>query len=91
MFSSAGNRITFQDQFKPGGDPTTRALYQRHARGNSLFRNLGSGRFEDVSISSGTTMGRWAWSSLFVDLDNNGWEDLLVANGFITQEDPGDL
>lgn len=91
MFSSAGNRIAFQDRFKAGRDAATRALYQRHARGNSLFRNLGDGEFEDVSIASGTTMGRWAWSSLFADLDNDGWEDLLVANGFITQADPGDL
>jgi len=91
MFSSAGNRIAFQDQFKPGGNLETRALYQRHARGNSLFKNNGQGSFSDVSVSSGTTMGRWAWSSLFVDLDNNGWEDVLVANGFITQEDTGDL
>tara|TARA_B100001093_G_scaffold154469_2_gene147145 strand:+ start:4463 stop:6214 length:1752 start_codon:yes stop_codon:yes gene_type:complete len=91
MFSSAGNRIAFQDKFKSEGKAETRALYQRHARGNSLFQNLGQGRFRDVSVSSGTTMGRWAWSSLFADLDNNGWEDLLVTNGFITQRDPDDL
>ena len=91
MFSSAGNRIAFQEKFKSGGKAETRALYQRHARGNSLFQNLGKGRFKDVSVSSGTTMGRWAWSSLFADLDNNGWEDLLVTNGFITQRDPDDL
>lgn len=91
MFSSAGNRIAFQDQFMAGQDAETRALYQRHARGNSLFRNLGGGAFEDVSLASGTTMGRWAWSSLFADIDNDGWEDILVSNGFITQADPGDL
>ena len=91
MFSSAGNRIAFQDKFKSEGRAETRALYQRHARGNSLFQNLGQGRFKDVSVSSRTTMGRWAWSSLFADLDNNGWEDLLVSNGFITQKDPDDL
>jgi hypothetical protein len=91
MFSSAGNRIAFQDRFKAGRDAETWALYQRHTRGNSLFRNAGNGTFEDVSIPSGTTMGRWAWSSLFADINNDGWEDLLVTNGFITQEDPGDL
>tara|TARA_B100000927_G_scaffold174382_1_gene140530 strand:- start:6875 stop:8626 length:1752 start_codon:yes stop_codon:yes gene_type:complete len=91
MFSSAGNRIAFQAKFKSEGKAETRALYQRHARGNSLFQNLGQGRFKDVSVSSKTTMGRWAWSSLFADLDNDGWEDLLVSNGFITQKDPDDL
>lgn len=91
MFSSAGNRIAFQDRFREGRAEATRALYRRHARGNSLFRNRGDGRFEDVSVSSGTTMGRWAWSSLFADINNDGWEDLLVSNGFITQEDTDDL
>jgi len=37
-------------------------------------------------------MGRWAWGSLFADLNNDGRNDLLVANGFITQpDDTGDL
>ena len=39
----------------------------------------------------GVTLGRWAWGSNFVDLNNDGWEDILVTNGFITQEDTGDL
>jgi hypothetical protein len=36
-------------------------------------------------------MGRWAWSSRFVDINNDSWEDLIVANGYITQENPDDL
>ena len=67
------------------------AAIQRYARGNSLFRNTGDGKFQDVSLSSGVTMGRWAWGSRFVDLNNDGWEDIVVTNGMITQEDPGDL
>lgn len=91
MFSSAGNRITFQEQFKPGTASTVRDDYRRMARGNTLFQADGKGGFEDVSESAAVTMGRWAWGSQFVDLNNDGWEDLLVANGFITTEDSGDL
>ena len=91
MFSTAGNRITFQDQFKPGISIADRASIQRHARGNTLFVNNGNGTFSDVSVESGTTMGRWAWSSLFVDLNNNGWEDIVVANGYLTAPDTNDL
>jgi hypothetical protein len=36
-------------------------------------------------------MGRWAWSSLLVDVNNDGWEDVLVANGYITGDDTDDL
>ena len=36
----------------PDAPPEVRALYRRHARGNSLFRNLGDGRFEDVTLEA---------------------------------------
>ena len=36
-------------------------------------------------------LGRWAWGSRFADVNNDGWEDLIFANGFITQADTGDL
>ncbi len=91
MFSSAGNRIAFQNQFKPDADDDTLRQLQRHARGNSLFRNVGNGRFEDVSVEAGVTMGRWAWGSVFTDLNNDGWDDIYVTNGFYTSEDSGDL
>ena len=91
MFSSAGNRIAYQRRFHSGASEATRSEFQRHARGNSLFQNVGDGTFRDVSTSAGVTMGRWAWGSGFVDINNDGLEDLIVANGFVTQEDPGDL
>ncbi len=92
MFSSAGNRISYQRQFQETADATTRGDYQRFARGNSLFRNAGDGTFRDVTLESHTTMGRWAWGSNFLDLNNDGWEDLVVANGMVTHEgDTGDL
>ncbi len=91
MFSSAGSRITTQHQFKQAESDQTRTLMQRHARGNSLFENQGDGTFRDVSVDAAVTMGRWAWGSLFTDINNDGWEDLYVANGFFTTPDPGDL
>ena len=91
MFSSAGGRIAFQRQFQSSSDEEVRALLQRHARGNTLYENLGDGTFKDVSEAAGVTMGRWAWASHFVDLNNDSWEDLVVTNGFYTAEDSGDL
>ena len=38
-------------------------------------------------MDTGVVMGRWAWGSRFVDINNDGWEDLVVTNGFITQAD----
>ncbi len=92
MFSSAGNRIAYQRQFKRDATSTTRDDYRRFARGNTLFENTGQGTFRDVTVPMGVTMGRWAWSSNFVDINNDGWEDLVVTNGMLTREDDnGDL
>ena len=92
MFSAAGNRITFQRQFKPGAPQEMLAQYQRPARGTTLFQADKEGRgVRAISVEQGVTMGRWAWGSRFVDLNNDGWEDLVVANGFISTEDTGDL
>ncbi|MEJ6581542.1 MAG: VCBS repeat-containing protein [Akkermansiaceae bacterium] len=84
MFSSAGNRITRQKQFQPGMTAGDLDGFKRHARGNSLYLNQGDGTFKDVAKESGTMIGRWAWGSLFVDLNNDGWRDLYVTNGFVT-------
>jgi hypothetical protein len=90
MFSAAGNRITFQEQFKTDATAEVKSRLQRFARGNTLLKNTG-GTFTDTSEIAGVTMGRWAWGSNFFDINNDGWEDLVVANGFITTDDTSDL
>lgn len=91
MFSSAGSRITRDAKFLPGATAEDLAGFQRHARGNSLFQNLGGGRFADQSLPLGVNMGRWAWGSLFTDLNNDGWQDLYITNGFVTADENNDL
>jgi tetratricopeptide (TPR) repeat protein len=90
MWTSAGIRVSEQDIFQKGASPEVRALYRRHAMGNSLYHNRGNGSFEDVGLRSGTSMGRWAWSSDSWDFDHDGFADLYIANGMIsgtTRED----
>ena len=91
MFSSAGQRIAYQRRFKTGVGTPTLASFQRHARGNSLFLNRASQGFEDVTTASATWMGRWAWGAQFIDINNDGWEDIFVPNGFMTNERTVDL
>ncbi len=91
MWSSAGRRIMYQAQFRGHEDANTLALYRRFAKGNSLFRARGDGTFEEVSSAAAVELGRWAWSSNFADINNDGWEDIYVTNGYITSEDTGDL
>jgi hypothetical protein len=48
---------------------------------NTLFHNLGNGRFEDVSKSSGIekTTGHYCFSVTTLDYDDDGWPDIYVA------------
>jgi tetratricopeptide (TPR) repeat protein len=85
MWTAAGLRVTALPEFMPQAPPEIRALYQRHARGNSLFHNRGDGTFDDVTPKAGAEFGRWAWSSDALDFDNDGFEDLLVVNGMFTR------
>jgi hypothetical protein len=91
MFSSAGRRVTTQDPFTSSASDPLVAGLRRMARGNTLFAGDGQGAFDDVSEETRTYPGRWAWSSGFVDINNDGWEDLAVANGYLTGRKPDDL
>jgi tetratricopeptide (TPR) repeat protein len=84
MWSSAGMRVSEQKSFHEKDPETIRALYRQHARGNSLYRNLGNGKFQNVSHEAGVDVGRWAWSSDAWDFDHDGYPDLYIANGYIS-------
>ena len=91
MWTAAGLRVSQQDNFQKGSSKRVRELYRKHAMGNSLFQNSGDGRFADASARSGTTMGRWAWSSDTCDFNHDGFLDLYIANGMISGETRRDL
>ena len=60
--------------------------------GNMLWHNNGidaRGRltFTDVSRETGTYSTLWGWAAKFADFDNDGWEDLVAANGMHTAGD----
>jgi len=50
--------------------------------GDHLFRNNGDGTFADVSLRAGVSdpKGYYGFASVFVDVDDDGWLDLAVAN-----------
>ena len=89
MYSNAGSRVTSQPDFPMAQDDSLLAVYRRFAKGNTLLSQAKPNHF--LEQEGMATMGRWAWSSVFADLDNDGWQDLFVANGYITATEPEDL
>jgi len=62
---------------KPLGAIDDRPAVQR----NSLFLNRGDGTYAEIASAAGVDASDWSWSSLFLDVDLDGYEDLLVGTG----------
>jgi len=54
----------------------------------SLYRNNGDGSFTDATFAAG--LGLYTkylgWGTMFFDFDNDGWADLILANGHVYPE-----
>jgi hypothetical protein len=53
---------------------------------NPLYRNDGDANFTDVSYQLGIaepTIPFLGWGTAFFDYDNDGWKDIIVANGHV--------
>jgi hypothetical protein len=51
-----------------------------------LFKNLGGGRFEEVSAQVGMASRRWALAAVAADLRDTGFPDLFIANDYGVSE-----
>jgi enediyne biosynthesis protein E4 len=54
----------------------------------TLYRNNRDGTFSDVTsaVGLGKNSQFLGWGTLFVDIDNDGWPDLFMANGHVYPE-----
>jgi enediyne biosynthesis protein E4 len=62
----------------------------QHVRNMLQLNNGEDVPFSEIGFMSGVYQTDWSWSPLFVDVDNDGYRDLLVTNGFprdITDKD----
>lgn len=62
------------ERFRIDGQPQ----YNR----NSLYMNRGDGTYAETSHYSGVAASGWSWAAQFIDVDLDGFEDLIVTTGF---------
>ncbi len=73
-------QIQLSDQKRiplPAGVIDNRPQYSR----NTLFWNRGEGTYAEIAQLSGVEASEWSWSPVFLDVDLDGFEDLLITTG----------
>jgi len=66
-------------------------LTQPQLRRNTLFLNRGDGTYAEIANQGGVAASEWSWSGIFLDVDLDGWEDILISNGFPHDLDDADV
>ncbi|MGI8602049.1 MAG: FG-GAP-like repeat-containing protein [Verrucomicrobiales bacterium] len=64
-------------------DPAGRFERRHQIMRNTLLRNRGDGTFAEIADYAGLRAAEWAWQPIFLDVDLDGWEDVLISAGHI--------
>lgn len=59
--------------------PTVATANDSNAARSALYRNLGGGRFEDVTDKAGMAYRGWGMGVCTADVNGDGWEDVYVT------------
>jgi enediyne biosynthesis protein E4 len=81
MSREHSERMKFLSMLSEQSVPAGMASFRPQYEYNTLFLNRGDTTFAEIAQLSGLEAAEWAWSCAFLDVDLDGWEDLLVANG----------
>lgn len=58
---------------------------------NMLFHNRGDGTFEEIAAFAGVSASDWSWQPVFLDVDLDGYEDIIIPTGFAFDANDLDL
>jgi hypothetical protein len=62
---------------QPVGDPD----FPPEVARNTLFLNRGDGTYAEIAQLAGVEATEWSWGAVFLDVDLDGYEDLLIPTG----------
>jgi hypothetical protein len=65
----------------PIAEPLESIEYRPQIIQNTLLHNRGDGTYEEIANYAGVAASDWTWQPLFLDIDLDGFPDLLVAAG----------
>jgi enediyne biosynthesis protein E4 len=80
---NARQKLLFAPENYDVFEHNVRIGFQHQYMRNMLHLNNGDGSFSEIGQLAGVSNTDWSWSSLFVDLDNDGWKDMVVTNGYL--------
>lgn len=72
-------RNILRAELAPVDDIAGRPQYPR----NTLLWNRGDGTYAEIAQFAGLEASEWSWNPILLDVDLDGYEDLLVPNGFV--------
>lgn len=59
-------------------------------QGNRLLVNNGENIFSDQAATEGLVLNAWTWAAIWIDTENDGWEDLYVVSEDLANDFPVD-
>jgi hypothetical protein len=65
----------------PVGSPVGAIDNRPQVMRNTLLQNRGDGTFAEIANYAGLSASEWSWSPIFLDVDLDGYEDVLIAAG----------
>ncbi|MFB6240522.1 MAG: FG-GAP repeat domain-containing protein, partial [Gemmatimonadota bacterium] len=74
-------RKTQQHTYDPAPTPPGRIRTRVQKNHNTLQVNRGDGTFAELARARDAEASGWTWGTMFLDVDLDGREDLLLANG----------